>query len=55
MNDIYGKHNLPTSVIANSADEKIFRFGMDNYWEPKTFIFYPIFIMPFKNIKTVAN
>ena len=26
MNDVYGTNNLPTSVIADSADEKIFKF-----------------------------
>jgi glucan phosphoethanolaminetransferase (alkaline phosphatase superfamily) len=28
MNQVYGKQDLPTSVIADSADEKIFRFGV---------------------------
>jgi KDO II ethanolaminephosphotransferase len=42
MNDVYGAHNLPTSVIANSADEKIFRFGV-NYKESNDLYLIPHF------------
>jgi glucan phosphoethanolaminetransferase (alkaline phosphatase superfamily) len=43
-NDIYGQNNLPTSVIANSADEKIFRFGLDvNYDEASDLYLLPYF------------
>jgi glucan phosphoethanolaminetransferase (alkaline phosphatase superfamily) len=31
MNDFYRKGNLPISAIAESADEKIFRFGLDEF------------------------
>jgi glucan phosphoethanolaminetransferase (alkaline phosphatase superfamily) len=40
MNDVYGKNNLPTSVIADSADEKIFRFGV-NYKESNDLYLLP--------------
>ena len=32
MNDVCG-NNVPISTIANTADEKIFRFGLDSYWD----------------------
>jgi len=42
MNDVYGANNLPTSVIADSADEKIFRFGV-NYKESNDLYLLPYF------------
>ena len=42
MNDVYGNNNLPTSVIADSADEKIFRFGV-NYDESNDLYLLPYF------------
>lgn len=42
MNDVYG-NNVPISVIANTADEKIFRFGLDNYWDANNSYLLPYF------------
>ena len=45
MNDIYGEHNLPTSVIANAADRKIFRFGLEeSYKKSNDFYLLPHFL-----------
>ena len=42
-NNIYGAKNLPISAIANSSDEKIFRFGADVSYDEAT----DLYLLPF--------